>query len=504
MFFHNRPLLSKKLALYTIALAASLVHTNAQKISKKPPKKTSKSTYYIVGISVCTIGALSAGVIYKKAQNTPDQPRTSSFTTKSTTTPQGQPEEDPTKLDPQDSPQTGTRPTQPIKDKETDAQPGVQTPVISHVNNPQTPTTSKKLAQNPPHSPNPNYNEVEYISHNSATKNKPRRPKIDINPTSFLEKVEEGLAKVLPHIERAKGKNCVILIGEKRVGKSTLINALYSGIENMKEVEVLEDDRFGQASVKYLVPKQEMKDEEGNALFKVGAGNQSVTTYPEIAQQGEIAFCDCPGFGDTRGGIFDIVNCIAMYELFTHAKSVQLCYLMDERSATNTSGRGKEIKKLLQTIYTIFLKNKDQKGPISFDNLRKLRFVITQPSGTTKKGSLQRTLYNILTQEISDIDKKEIANLLLANLFLIDAKDRPHKCVKGETQDTVGDLKEKLVALDENMLYSPDVLANPITPDAKQEIDIVLEGMQDRANKISEEEILKSLVALGKYELFKP
>ncbi|MEM7173667.1 MAG: tetratricopeptide repeat protein [Bacteroidota bacterium] len=349
-------------------------------------------------------------------------------------------------------------------------------------------------------------------------KDKSLQPNENNDPDNFLEKLQKGLNKALPHIQRAKGKNCVILIGDTGVGKSTLINALYSGIKNMKEVEEEKSTAFGVIIHKYLVPEKEITDEQGNPLFSVGAGNQSVTSYPQIAQQGKIAFCDCPGFGDTRDAMFDIVNCSTMGELLMNAESVQLCYLMTEKSVTDTGGRGQHIKKLLQTAYTVFNKDDKQQGPITYDNLRKLRFVITQPSGNTKKIDLQSQICDILTQEITNIEHQKIIEHLLSNLFVIDAKDRPDKFLEGETQDTVADLKAKLVDIDNNiMLYSPKVFTYPITPQAKEKIETALKSMQERVMQIStsndtlenqlkkiDKEILQPFESLNQYQLLRP
>jgi hypothetical protein len=53
--------------------------------------------------------------------------------------------------------------------------------------------------------------------------------------------------------------------------------------------------------------------------------NTSMTQYPEIyVDKNDIAYCDCPGFGDTTGSGKDIINVISIKRLLENAKGIKI------------------------------------------------------------------------------------------------------------------------------------------------------------------------------------
>lgn len=72
----------------------------------------------------------------------------------------------------------------------------------------------------------------------------------------------------------------------------------------------------------------------------------------------DMAYCDCPGFGDSKGFEKDIINCISIGRLLTSAKSVRLMIVLSYNSVVTLDGRGQGVNIMLRTLKDIF-KNED-------------------------------------------------------------------------------------------------------------------------------------------------
>lgn len=78
----------------------------------------------------------------------------------------------------------------------------------------------------------------------------------------------------------------VLAVGATGVGKSTLMNAILQGSENMKY-----NDNMNIVSKKDLYYKE-------NLVFKIGDEVKSCTSTPRFYKYNDIYFVDCPGTQD--------------------------------------------------------------------------------------------------------------------------------------------------------------------------------------------------------------
>lgn len=326
------------------------------------------------------------------------------------------------------------------------------------------------------------------------------------NPALTLEKVRVGLSISKPNINRAKNKHCVIIIGETGCGKSTLCNALYSGSNNLCEKKTKIASPFPREQIN-LVPKKSILI-NNSLVFGVGEGSESVTTHPEVAIKDGIAICDCPGFGDTRGGEQGLINCISIGEVLKNAYSVQICLLLTESTLTNKGGRTQYVKNMLHTASSIFKKTSNSPRE-QLEKFRNIRIIATNPTGNTRKTELQSIVYetlNDLTKRSYQDVIKQVAN----NLLLIDSADRPNKFVDSQVEDKVADLLTLLKA--KNMTYSSNVFQSPVTKQVVHEISticdyakmLVLEALKENDYEQKVNPLLKSLNELAKYHNISP
>jgi len=103
----------------------------------------------------------------------------------------------------------------------------------------------------------------------------------------------------------------VILIGKSRVGKSTLINCFADA-----ELEIKE----GSLKEKYI--------HVTNPVMEVAAGAASCTTTPNIWNDNNVSYIDCPGFLDTHGPDQDIANAFFIKRVFDQAKGKNIKILL--------------------------------------------------------------------------------------------------------------------------------------------------------------------------------
>lgn len=65
----------------------------------------------------------------------------------------------------------------------------------------------------------------------------------------LLQEILNDISKSKEQTNKAKGKDCVLLIGDTGVGKSTLMNALMSGSQNLRVTKI---EKFTKSGKKYF------------------------------------------------------------------------------------------------------------------------------------------------------------------------------------------------------------------------------------------------------------
>jgi len=168
--------------------------------------------------------------------------------------------------------------------------------------------------------------------------------------------LEQALLMLQARYQQIKGKDCVLMIGETGVGKSTLACAFaYPGCLVREK---------NKATKKYVL---RMKPEviadltaSGDLLFAIGEStNTSVTLFPDVfvEKASGIAICDCPGFNDTRGFDKKLINCLSIKLILMLARSVRFMLMVDYKKLMSPAGRGKEAIDIHKTLNTIFKEN---------------------------------------------------------------------------------------------------------------------------------------------------
>jgi hypothetical protein len=88
-----------------------------------------------------------------------------------------------------------------------------------------------------------------------------------------------------------------------------------------------------------------------------------------------IAYCDCPGFGDSKGFEKDIVNCVAIGRLLQNAACIRLIVTINYETVTSIEGRGSGICGVLNTTKFIF--KSDTNELLDIDSMKKMRIIVT-------------------------------------------------------------------------------------------------------------------------------
>eukprot|EP00494_Astrolonche_serrata_P001849 UN01855 len=146
-------------------------------------------------------------------------------------------------------------------------------------------------------------------------------------------------------------KDCVLLIGDTGIGKSTLATALCFGIGVLEE-KTIKVKRRGRTKDRKVIDIKKGAE----TRFLIGHEFQSQTTFPNIfmKKKDELAYCDCPGFNDTHGLEQELVNCLSIHQILKKARSVKI--LMAFESAHL---RGNNIRDSIDTLMKIFKKPTD-------------------------------------------------------------------------------------------------------------------------------------------------
>jgi hypothetical protein len=209
------------------------------------------------------------------------------------------------------------------------------------------------------------------------------------------------------HATPAAEKTVSIFAGNTGAGKSTTLNALLGC--QMKA----ETDQFGEQRI-VVDPESPRKE-----VMPIGHhGRQSQTFLPTIVptpDEPNNAYCDCPGFADTRGAEINIANAINIKKILQQATGIKAVFLTEYSDLIGS--RGNNMRAMESMCHQMF-------G--SADNLRKYQNSVLL--GITKaprynKTSGQPFSINNIRLRLNE-SNSDIATILANRIFLFDPLDR--------------------------------------------------------------------------------
>ncbi len=155
-------------------------------------------------------------------------------------------------------------------------------------------------------------------------------------------KFEELQAQSIDMLDKIKGKDLILYLGDTGSFKSTNTNYMHG--HTMKREPHPEN------------PKRSIIVVDGEATFPIGHTNNSKTlfTQAEISEEGACN-CDSPGFDENRGIEYEIAVSHNLYTTTQMANSIKGIVVMIPKAALEI-GRGKNLKNLAKTLGT-FLKH---------------------------------------------------------------------------------------------------------------------------------------------------
>lgn len=237
-----------------------------------------------------------------------------------------------------------------------------------------------------------------------------------------IEMAQDAVLKGYERCRSAQGKNLVMLIGNTRSGKSTTIN-YFLGHELIK----VRDKKTGKLVIEVKKMEESKADrkatEETHAI--IGHSSNSETLYPAIYIKDDLAFCDCPGFGDDRGEEASIEDATRL--------SIALNIELAAKTAEN-----------IQAIVVVIAYRELQGSATDLKDLaRQLFHLFKFPQGQEK------SLFFAITQAPDDVDRDQIVTEINALRLTLTGNIRKHPIVQDqkpsekrrELEDIVGFLK---------------------------------------------------------------
>ena len=213
--------------------------------------------------------------------------------------------------------------------------------------------------------------------------------------------------------EHANNKDVVMTLGNTGTGKSTFLNALLGC--KMKLVKP------GEVGVKGSKKKVVVVDPESTQpeIVSIGHKKKSQTFLPQIAAESnnpEGAFCDCPGFSDSRGAEINISNAINIKRILQKARGVKAVFLTSYNGLFDDRGGS-----------VLAMENMCRQMFGSADNLRRhqnavLLGITKAPRYEDEEPITCDSIREFLTEE----DSTPTLQILANRLFLFDPLDRGH------------------------------------------------------------------------------
>jgi DNA repair exonuclease SbcCD ATPase subunit len=133
-------------------------------------------------------------------------------------------------------------------------------------------------------------------------------------------------------------KELVVVIGNTGAGKSTFVNHI-AGCTMVKR-KPSDIGLSGIEKVVVVLPTTEGGARDG--IMPIGHAMASATFLPHIAHLDELglAFCDCPGFFDSRGSVINIANTANVLRALVMADGVKIMVLINYQTLIADRGRG--------------------------------------------------------------------------------------------------------------------------------------------------------------------
>nr|CAG8539249.1 1477_t:CDS:2 [Entrophospora candida] len=267
--------------------------------------------------------------------------------------------------------------------------------------------------------------------------------------TSKIEEIHQHINEINEKIPLQQ-EEVVIIIGDTGEGKSSLLNYL---------AEVPLFGKKGKGFGRFVIYTESPL--EGSEITD---GCISKTSLPS----GWKEYWDCPGFGDTRGEVQDIVNAYSIYKLIKSAKKVKVLITVSE--ATIKMSRNKSFLDLICNIGEIF-KNTDKDKLVQglclvvtkneTLNLEKMRYVLheicKEQNGQKNFSETQGKILDFLSSSESQIvffntpkkeglisyeDRSQILEGIKNISYL--EKSEPSISFQSGSKNYIGDLVNKL------------------------------------------------------------
>jgi hypothetical protein len=248
--------------------------------------------------------------------------------------------------------------------------------------------------------------EADLLTPQEILDNKLRNPEAVLTPNQSITLLNHCVELGEQNSAPAAEKTVSIFAGDAGSGKSTTLNALL-GCQMKAEMDEFEEERI---AVDPESPREE--------VLPIGHhGRQSQTFLPQIVQtpdEPNSAYCDCPGFSDTRGAEINIANAINIRKILQQATGVKAVFLTDYNGFL--VDRGSSIRNMEAMCRKMF-------G--GADNLR--RYQNSVLLGITKA---PRYNANGLPLSVNSIrlrlnrSDSDIAAILANRIFLFDPLDR--------------------------------------------------------------------------------
>lgn len=158
--------------------------------------------------------------------------------------------------------------------------------------------------------------------------------------SSVTREILDGIDKAnKAAAERGSGKDLILILGNTGAGKSTFVNYLVG--KKMREERVPNSLNKGFVC--------------DDPVMEIGHGFESKTTFPESCSDASsnLTFCDCPGFMDNRGVVFDITNMYAITKMAQLSRSVKGIVIIFNYHALEAD-RAKGLQATISLLHTIF------------------------------------------------------------------------------------------------------------------------------------------------------